>query len=80
MSVDTMDYAGQRDVLLESIERDQEEVRIAVQELAGAARSAFDLNEYIRSAPFAWTLSAFVVGAWLGSRGSSPPAFATRRW
>jgi len=79
--VDTTDFTEQREELLESIERDQEEVRVAVQELAGAARSAVDLSEYIRRAPFAWTLGAFLVGAWLGSsRAPSAPAIATRRW
>lgn len=78
--MDTTDFTEQRAELLESIERDQEEVRVAVQELAGAARSAVDLSEYIRSAPLAWTLGAFLVGAWLGSRGSSAPVIATRRW
>lgn len=77
--MDTTDFAEQRDELLESIERDQEEVRVAVQELAGAARSAVDLSEHIRSAPLAWTLGAFLVGAWLGSRGSSAPAIEKRR-
>jgi len=79
LNVDTNNFADQRDELLESIERDQEEVRIAVQELTGAARSAFDLSEYIRSAPLAWTLGAFLVGAWLGSRGTSVHAISTRR-
>ncbi|MDZ4684424.1 MAG: hypothetical protein SH850_04990 [Planctomycetaceae bacterium] len=81
MSMDTTGFADQREELLESIEREQEEVRVAVQELAGAARSAFDLNGYIRSAPLAWTLGAFLVGAWLGSGGISTNAISpkTRR-
>ena len=63
-------FAEEREDLLQSIERDQEEVREAVQELAGAARSAFDVGERIKASPLMWVFGAFLVGAWLGSRGA----------
>jgi hypothetical protein len=61
-------YAAQREDLLQSIERDEEEVRVAVQELAGAAGSKLDLGEHIKASPLTWVFGAFVVGVWLGSR------------
>lgn len=63
-----MDFAEQREDLLQSIERDQEEVRVAVHELTGAARSKLKASEYIKEFPLTWTVGAFLVGMWLGSR------------
>ena len=63
------DYIEQRDELLESIERDQEELRAAVHALTGAARETFDLGEHIKERPWTWMLGALLFGLWLGSRG-----------
>ena len=63
------EFTAQRDNLLQSIERDQEEVRVAVQELTGAARSSLDVREHIRGFPLTWAIGALLVGMWLGSRG-----------
>jgi len=71
------DFAEQREDLLQSIERDQEEMQVAVQELAGAARSTLKASEHIKQFPLAWTAGAFLVGMWLGSRGT--PARLTER-
>lgn len=62
------DYIEQRDELLESIERDQEELRAAVHELTGAARETFDVSERIRERPWAWLAAAILFGLWLGTR------------
>ena len=67
--METTEFAEQREDLLQSIERDQEEVRVAVHELTGAARSTFDVREHIKKFPLTWTLGAFLIGAWFGSRG-----------
>jgi len=68
--VDHTAFAEQREELLQSIERDQEEVRDAVQELAGAARFTLDVAERIKAFPLTWMLGAVLVGIWLGSRGA----------
>jgi len=63
------DFDEQREDLLQSIERDQQEVRIAVRELTGAARSSLKASEHIKQFPLTWTVGAFLVGMWLGNRG-----------
>lgn len=63
-------YTEQRDQLLQSIEQDDEKVRVAVHELAGAARCKLDVSERIKQAPLTWVIGACLVGAWLGSRGA----------
>lgn len=73
------DFAEQRQDLLQSIERDEEEVRVAVQELTVAARSTLDLSEHIRKFPLTWAIGALLVGVWLGSRGGSRTLAAQRR-
>jgi len=77
--VDKTDFAEQREDLLQSIERDQEEVRVAVQELTGAARSKLNVSEHIKEFPLAWAIGAFLVGLWLGSRGASVDVAGQRR-
>jgi len=62
------DFAEQREDLLQSIEREQEAVCIAVQELSEAARSKLDVGEHIKKFPLTWATGAFLVGVWLGSR------------
>ena len=73
------DFAEQREDLLQSIERDQEEVRVAVQELTGAAGSKLDVSEHIKKFPLTWAIGAFLVGAWLGSRGTPLNSAGQRR-
>ena len=68
--VDQTDFDEQREDLLQSIERDQKEVRLAVEELTGAARSTFKASEHVKQFPLTWTIGAFLVGVWLGSRGN----------
>ena len=71
------DFAEQREDLLQSIERDEEEVRVAVHALTGAAGSKLDVGQHIKEFPLTWALGAFLVGVWLGSRGA--PSNGQRR-
>ena len=68
--MDKTDFAEQREDLLQGIERDQEEVRVAVHELTGVARSTLNVSEHIRQFPLTWAIGALLVGVWLGSRGA----------
>lgn len=68
MTTDT-DFAEERESLLQSIQQDQQEVRLAVQELSGAARSSLDVRERIKEFPLTWAVGALLFGMWLGSRG-----------
>ncbi|MBI4514972.1 MAG: hypothetical protein HY699_04040 [Deltaproteobacteria bacterium] len=73
------DFAEQREDLLQGIERDREEVRVAVHQLTGAAGSTLDVSEHIKKFPLTWAIDAFLVGVWLGSRGASVGAAGQRR-
>jgi hypothetical protein len=77
LAVDKIDFAAQRDDLLQGIERDQEGMRVAVHELTGAASSKLDLSAQIKKFPLTWTIGAFLVGVWLGGRGA--PARVARQ-
>ncbi len=77
--MDNTNFAEQREDLLQSIERDREEVRVALQELTGAAGFKLDVSERIKAFPLAWAIGAFLVGVWLGSRGASVDAAGQRR-
>ena len=63
-------YTEQRDHLLQSIERDEEQLRVTMHELAGVARCKLDVAERIKESPLAWVIGACLMGAWLGSRGA----------
>jgi len=54
-----------KEALLESVERSQEELRQAVDELTTVAQNRLDLKERIADNPWAWLLGGFVVGLWL---------------
>ena len=80
--MDNGDFAEQREDLLDLIAQDEEEVRIALHELSDAAEQkldALDVTEHIRQAPLAWTVGAFLVGAWLGSRDHHDAGLARPR-
>jgi len=77
--VDDTDFTEQRAVLLKSIEKDRQEVRVALRELTGAAEHTFDVRERIRSSPLVWAFGAFFVGIWLGSRAHGTDAAGQRR-
>jgi hypothetical protein len=63
-------FATQREDLLQSIERDEEDARVAVRQLADAAGAKLDVGERIKASPLTWVLGGFLVGVWLGSRGA----------
>lgn len=63
------EFEEQREDLLQSIARDQEEVRLAVHELADAAETKLDISSRIKTFPLTWAIGAVLVGLWLGSRG-----------
>lgn len=66
--MDTSEIGGERGELVEGIRQDEEALREAVQELAGAARSKFTLTERIRAAPLEWLMGGLLLGLWLGRR------------
>ncbi len=77
--MDKNDFAEQREDLLHGIEQDEEGLRAAVHELAGAAKSTLSVSEHIKEFPLTWTLGAFLVGMWLGSRGAPSRVAGQRR-
>jgi hypothetical protein len=77
--VNDTDFAEQRQDLLQSIERDREEVRVALQELTGAAELKLDVGERIKVSPLTWVMGAFFIGVWLGRRAASLDAAGQRR-
>ena len=72
-------FVEQREHLLQAIERGQAEVRVAVHELTGAARSTLDVSEHIKRFPLTWAIGAFLVGVWLGSRRAPAQLAGQRR-
>lgn len=57
-----------RELLRQVLQRDEHELRAAVQELTEAARERFAMTKRIREAPMLWLLGGFAFGVWLGSR------------
>ena len=66
--MEAIDYTEQRGELLQSIVRDEEEVRVAVQELTDAARGELDIRHHIRRFALSWLLGGFLLGLWMGDR------------
>lgn len=77
--MDKTDFAEQREDLLHGIERDQEEVRVAVHALTDAAGSTLNVSEHIKQFPLTWAIGAFLVGVWLGSRSAPAQVTGQRR-
>ena len=67
MPVDNTDFVEQREDLLESIERDQQEVRGAIQELTAAARLQLNISQRVKDFPLTWLVGSFLIGLWLGT-------------
>jgi hypothetical protein len=55
------------EVLREQVEEQEQELHVAIEELEGVARRAFDVRRRIRERPLMWLGGAFVAGAWLGA-------------
>lgn len=68
MIVGNVDFTEQREHLLQSLEQAEAQVRLAVHDLTDAAESKLDLRTPIKRFPLSWTIGAFLVGMWLGSR------------
>ena len=77
--MDDAAFIEQRDDLLQSIEQDEQEVRVAVHELTGAARVKLDVSEHIKESPLMWLLGGFLVGLLLGSRRPQVETLGQRR-
>ena len=60
--------ADEREVLRHAIERDEAELRDAVEELKVAVQSEFSLRNQISNHPVPWLIGGFALGAWLGRR------------
>jgi hypothetical protein len=56
---------AKKEALLESVERSEEELRQAVDELTMVAHHRLDLRERIAENPWPWLAGGFVVGLWL---------------
>jgi hypothetical protein len=60
------DAEDEREALKQSIERDEAELREAVDELTHAVRRELTIGRHIAEHPMPWLLGAFVFGIWLG--------------
>jgi hypothetical protein len=77
--VENSGFAEQRRDLLQSIEQDREEMRVALHELTGAVGFQLDVSERIKASPLKWAIGAFLFGMWLGGRAASLDAARQRR-
>jgi ElaB/YqjD/DUF883 family membrane-anchored ribosome-binding protein len=57
-----------RERLLESVDRNERELREAVDELASAAHARLDLGERMSDRPWRWLATAATLGFWMGVR------------
>jgi hypothetical protein len=64
---DVDEYAEQREHLVENVERDEEQLRRAVEDLKDAVERPFRLIERMKENPLPWLLSGVLLGFWLGS-------------
>ena len=71
--MDNADFVEQREVLLESIKRDEQEVRGAIEELTAAARLQLNVRKYVEEFPLTWLIGSFLIGLWVGSRAVGAP-------
>jgi hypothetical protein len=78
--MDKTDLPGQREELLQRIERDKQDVRAAVHELKRAVGFKLDVRVHIKQFPLTWTIGGFLVGVWLGRRGATRGMAGRRRW
>lgn len=57
-----------KEALRESVDRGEQELRLAVDELTTAAQSRLDFKERIAESPWLWLIGGFAVGFWLSRR------------
>ena len=64
-----------RHELVESVERHEQELEVALADLKQAVRRPFalanDVRDKITAQPLPWILSSVLLGLWLGTRGGS---------
>ena len=63
------DVEEQRELLRQSIERNEAELREAVDELTTAVKNEFTLRKQITEHPVPWLLGGVALGLWLGRSG-----------
>lgn len=63
-------YAHEREALRALIERDEGELRRAVQDFREAVRRPLGLADRIATHPVPWICGGLLIGIWLGSRNS----------
>lgn len=61
------DLGEQRELLRETVEREEEELRQAVQDLKVAVSKPFRIIEQLQDNPLPWLISGALIGLWLGS-------------
>jgi hypothetical protein len=57
-----------RNLLEARVEREQQELRGALEVLGARARAELSLGFRVRARPLAWVAGAFLMGLWLGVR------------
>jgi hypothetical protein len=62
----TMSEDEERAALQQSIERNETELRNAVDDLTHAVKRELTIGSRVAENPFAWVLGAFLVGMWFG--------------
>ena len=65
------DYEEQREQLQETVDRDEEELRAAVEDLKEAVSRPFQLADRLAKNPLPWIFSALLIGFVLGSASGS---------
>jgi hypothetical protein len=66
VTVDDLDQ--QREQLREQVEREEAQLRRAVEDLKVAVAKPFQIIERLQDNPIPWLLSGALIGLWLGSR------------
>lgn len=65
-ALDALD--AERQVLLEQVERDEQELSRAVDDLKDVVSRPLKIVERVAEAPAPWVLGGILIGLWLGSR------------
>ena len=62
------DYVERRDELVKSVERSEQELRRAVDDLTHAVSRPLHVIEQATRQPLPWIISGILIGVWLGAR------------
>jgi hypothetical protein len=66
--MDEDEYDEQREHLRAEVERDEQELRDAMEELKGAISRPFHVVERFKDNPLPWMITAVLAGFWFGAR------------